>query len=232
MSLKHRLAERVLGASMTESLRSALDRLRGERRIARAHRAGCALARNYAGRTGLRLHLGCGGVHKPGWVNIDTYSIPPCAPDLTLDLRRPLPFADDSCAEIYSEHVFEHIPFPGSALHLLGESRRLLPPGGLLSIGVPDPRPVLQAWLDGTHDPYFDYFDHHPSVQRHLDTRMEAVNWLFRQGGEHQFIYDCHSLKKMLLLAGFTDISRREFDPSIDSEARRHGTLYVTARRP
>ena len=61
---------------------------------------------------------------------------------------------------------------------------------------------------------------------------MEALNWLFRQGGEHQFIYDFPSLEKMLRDAGFERIVRREFDPARDSESRQHETLYVDAYKP
>jgi predicted SAM-dependent methyltransferase len=183
-------------------------------------------------RTDLRLHLGCRNVHKPGWVDIDSYSIPPCTPDLTLDLRQALPFPDASCAEVYSEHFFEHITYPEGAAACLKESFRVLRPGGVPSMGVPDPISILAAYLADRHTPYFDYFLNHPNVRCHLCTPMEAVNWLFRQGGEHQFIYDYPSLEKMLLLAGFQDVARREWDPARDSECRRFENIYVDARKP
>jgi len=102
----------------------------------------------------------------------------------------------------------------------------------VVSIGVPDPRPVLTAYLEDKPLPYFDYFFNHFSVQRHLHTKMEAVNWLFKQGGEHQFIYDYPSLEKMLLQTGFTSIAWRDFDPARDSESRRLETIYVDAHKP
>ncbi len=198
----------------------------------RSHRRGLAQVRALAGRKDLRLHLGCGGVYKEGWINIDFYAIPPCRPDVTLDLRQPLPFADGSCVEVYSEHFFEHVPYPEGAVANLSESFRVLAPGGIISIGVPDPVPVMRAYLDDTHVPYFDYARDHFSVRRHLHTKMEAVNWLFRQGGEHQFIYDYPSLEKILQQAGFVSIARREHDPARDSFARRLETIYVDARKP
>lgn len=232
MSPLRRILTSVLGRPLTECLRANVAAFRQERALGRAHRRGCSAALAYAGRTDLRLHLGCGHIHKSGWVNIDSYSIPPCTPDLTLDLRQPLPFADASCAEVYSEHFFEHIPYPEGATACLAESFRVLRPGGVLSVGVPDPVPILAAYLAGTHVPYYDYFLNHSSVRRHLRTPMEAVNWLFRQGGEHQFIYDYPSLEKMLQLAGFQDVARRDWDPNRDSETRRFETIYVDARKP
>ena len=229
MSLTHNLVTRLLGAPRANLIRATRTQWQEEARMRKSHRHGCAKARSLAGATGLKLHLGCGHVYKAGWVNVDFYAIPPCTPDLTLDLRQPLPLADGNCAMVYSEHFFEHIPYPEGAMANLLESRRVLASGGRLSIGVPDPRPVLIAYLDDMPSPYFDYFSNHSSVQRHLHTRMEAVNWLFRQGGEHHFIYDFPSLEKMLAQAGFHGAVRREFDPDLDSEPRRHGTLYVDA---
>lgn len=232
MSPIRRFCTKFLGAPLTNVLAGQKALLRTEWRLWRIHRQGLAKAKSLAGSGPHKLHLGCGNLYKPGWVNIDLYFCPPCTPDLTLDLRRPLPFPDASCAEVYSEHFFEHVPYPGSAVEILRETLRVLIPGGVVSIGVPDPRPVLTAYLEDTPLPYFDYFFNHFSVQRHLHTKMEAVNWLFKQGGEHQFIYDYPSLEKMLLQTGFTRVARRDFDPARDSESRRGETIYVDAHKP
>ena len=232
MSFLRRSLTALIGAQAVESLATARTQIRTDRNLSRLHRHGCAKARTLLGPAPLRLHLGCGHVYKPGWVNIDAYHLPPCTPDLTLDLRKPLPFPDGACAEVYSEHFFEHVPFPEGAAGNLRETFRVLQPGGCVSIGVPDPVPVMTAYLAGTPSPYFDYFNNHFSVRRHLLTRMEAVNWLFRQGGEHHFIYDYPSLEKMLSNAGFQRVHRREFDPARDSDARRYETIYVEAHKP
>ena len=229
MSQLRNIVAQMFGVPLAETLAACRTRVRGEWRLRQAHRQGCAKAHTLVGASPLRLHLGCGHHYKPHWVNIDAYYLPPCTPDLTLDLRLPLPFPDHSCVEVYSEHFFEHIPYPRDAAAILRDTWRVLTPGGRTSIGVPDPRPVLQAYLSGEPAPYFEYFLTHPSVTRHLQTRMEAVNWLFKQGGEHQFIYDFLSLQKMLAHAGFTRIERREFDSTRDSEVRRHETIYVDA---
>jgi predicted SAM-dependent methyltransferase len=229
MSASRRLLTALTGPTFAEEIIRTLRRWQAEYRSSRMHRQGCRQSRQFLGGSPLRLHLGCGHVYKPGWINIDAYRLPPCTPDLLLDLRRPLPFPDNSSSEVYSEHVFEHIPYPQAATAFLRESYRVLAPGGRTSIGVPDPRPVLATYLADESGPYFDYFFNHPSVTRHLDTKMEGVNWLFRQGGEHQFIYDYPSLEKMLMRAGFVRIVRREFDPLRDSEPRRNETIYVDA---
>jgi hypothetical protein len=44
---------------------------------------------------------------------------------------------------------------------------------------------------------------------------MEIVNSFFRQRYEHQFLYDWPTMKKMLLAAGFDEVSRARFGVSV-----------------
>ena len=54
----------------------------------------------------LKLHLGCGDVHKDDYINID---IRPCsAVDLIADISKPLPFAPGSATKIEAYDVLEH----------------------------------------------------------------------------------------------------------------------------
>ena len=150
--------------------------------------------------------------------------------DLRLDLREPFPFTDSSVAVIYSEHFFEHLTYPGEVGHLLRESLRVLQPGGLFSVGVPDTEPTLKAYVHGDVESFRVCRERwHPSW---CDTPMHQVNYHFRQGTEHKYAYDFETLARILETAGFSAIARRAFDPSLDCEARRDGTLYVDAKKP
>jgi len=80
------------------------------------------------------LHLGCGAVHYDGWLNIDFGGGP--AVDLELDLTWPLPFENDSCGLIYSEHLLEHFDAP-DGVNLLKECYRVLKPGGVIRVAMP-----------------------------------------------------------------------------------------------
>ena len=62
-------------------------------------------------------------------------------------------------------------------------------------------------------------------------------NWItsiitFARMGEHKYAWDFETLARSLRRFGFTEVSRREFDPALDAEFRRTGTLYVTAIKP
>ncbi len=172
----------------------------------------------------LRLNIGAGIKRKTGWVNVDLHP----AADVKTDARRKLPFRDNSVCIIYSEHFFEHLEYPEEAMAFLSESFRVLEPGGLFSVGVPDTELCLRAYLNGNFSPQSLGLQE----VEWCTTPMQYLNFLFHQGGEHKQLYDYVTLAKILQNAGFTDISRREFDSSLDSEDRRQGTLYLNARKP
>ena len=114
--------------------RSALRHLLSEFRISRHHRSGLRKVRRMSWSAPLRLNLGSGPHCKDGYLNVDMFP----GGDLTLDLRRNLPFESNSCEEIFSEHCIEHFDYPDSVSHLLQECLRILKPKGLLRFSVPD----------------------------------------------------------------------------------------------
>ena len=132
----------------TKGLRRALREVVHEASALRKHRAGLSAARRSEGTTDLRLNLGCGSEVKPGWVNVDLTA----GGTLALDLREALPFSDGSCAIIYSEHFLEHLSYPDDAGEFLAECLRVLKPGGVFSVGVPDTALPLRAYCGGVRD--------------------------------------------------------------------------------
>ena len=84
---------------------------------------------------GLKLHLGCGDVDLPGFVNIDVSPAPHVHHVRRVE-RLPL-FADGTVDLIYASHVLEHFPHE-SVVGVLSEWRRVLKPGGVLRLSVPD----------------------------------------------------------------------------------------------
>lgn len=212
----------------TQGMQTALAQLRIERHIRYHHLHGAARLADASGKTGLQLHLGCGPVLKPGWVNIDMF---PADGVHTLDLRESIPLPDGSCSLIYSEHFFEHIGYPRNAELLLRDYLRLLQPGGRVSIGVPDGELGLRAYAGDDSQQFFAIAKErwHPDW---ANTRMEQINYMFRQEEEHKFIYDEETLAGLLTRVGFHQVRRRDFDPSLDSVHRAWGTLYMDAVKP
>ncbi|MFM7135485.1 MAG: class I SAM-dependent methyltransferase [Planctomycetota bacterium] len=91
------------------------------------------------------LNLGCGTRRHAAWTNVD---LVPAGPDvIACDLRRPLPFPAGSFQAVYAAHVVEHL-VPADAARLLAEAGRLLAPGGIVRIVVPDLEGIARAYLE------------------------------------------------------------------------------------
>jgi predicted SAM-dependent methyltransferase len=107
-----------------------------------------------------------------------------------------------------------------------------LQPGGIVRIGVPDAGRALLGYAAGAPQQ-----QRHPAHAPWISTRMESINFLFRQNyayGKHQhrMAYDLETLANLLQSVGFTEIGQSPFDRLLDSPAREEGTLYVEARKP
>lgn len=93
-------------------------------------------------RTGLqeglvRLNLGCGLRKLGGFLNIDQCK--DVEPDLVLELGAvPLPYADDSVAEVQGHDFLEHLPTAQALFHVLNECHRVLVADGLAVFRTPN----------------------------------------------------------------------------------------------
>jgi predicted SAM-dependent methyltransferase len=220
------MLKRIMRRFLPDPVCVLLSKLKAETRVNFLHSRGVSKARALDFHTDLKLNLGCGRKPKPGWINIDLNA----EADFTLDLRKSLPFPDNSCSIIYSEHLLEHLEYPREAELLVAESFRVLKPGGAFSVGVPDTELAIAAYLEGLASSYFGLIAKHGFHPEWCSTRMEHLNCHFRYS-EHKFAYDLETLKKLLKQSGFTHIAPRDFDPDLDSEDREGLTLYLGARK-
>jgi predicted SAM-dependent methyltransferase len=170
----------------------------------------------------LKLHLGSGGQRPAGWVNVDLVGMDA---DLYWDLTRPLPFADGVAEAVFLEHVLEHFPL-AQVLDLLTEAKRLLAPGGILRVGVPDFGRYLES-----------YAGDHGFIERERPgrpTALLAVGEVAQSHG-HRSVWDAETLELALTEAGFEQVGRRAFgdsdlEPAPDSPHRESETLYAEGR--
>jgi predicted SAM-dependent methyltransferase len=174
----------------------------------------------------LLLHLGSGTRYKDGWVNVDLAGDPV---DLAWNLARPLPMPAACASGVFSEHVLEHLPFE-AGLGLLREAHRVLRPGGIVRIVVPDAGKLLRSYVDGGRGFIEETRGGRP-------TPMTAVNELF-YWYRHCWLYDTQTLVLALEAAGFAETTEREFGASDlpggspDTPDRRAESLYVEAVKP
>ncbi|HEX8915243.1 MAG TPA: methyltransferase domain-containing protein [Humisphaera sp.] len=175
-----------------------------------------------------KLNLGSGDVRKPGFLNVDAWP----GADVTLDLRRPLPFDSGCCDLIFTEHCLEHFGYPDEVSGLLSECVRVLRPGGQMLLSVPDSEGPLTDYANGDDAPYFRMCREHPEWHPGCTTRAEHIDFHYRQGGEHKFGYDFETMVKLLTRVGLADVRRRDYDPDLDAALRQGGSLFVAARKP
>lgn len=99
-------------------------------------------------RPGVRINLGCGDRRREGWVNVDLRSD---VADVVADVSA-LPFPDGSVDEIWASDIAEH--FPRERLPaVVGEWRRVLRPGGTLTLRVPNLLKLAEAIVRHADDP-------------------------------------------------------------------------------
>jgi len=90
------------------------------------------------------LNVGCGRRFHPAWTNIDLVATSPEVREY--DLRRGLPYDDDTFDAVYHSHVLEHLA-PADAVKMVLECRRVLKPNGILRVVVPDLEGIAKAYL-------------------------------------------------------------------------------------
>jgi predicted O-linked N-acetylglucosamine transferase (SPINDLY family)/predicted SAM-dependent methyltransferase/GT2 family glycosyltransferase len=178
-----------------------------------------------------KLHIGCGKNIFEDWINIDIEANHPCV-DLLCDIRDELPFEDESCSFIYNEHVLEHLTVE-EGLFFLKECHRVLQPGGVLRVAMPDLKDVVDNYnSENFRDPDWLKWPEYQFIQ----TRAEAINISFRWW-EHKWLYDREELNRRLSEAGFTISKAAEWGksnvPELENrETRGESLLIVEAEIP
>lgn len=183
-----------------------------------------------------KLNLGCGYYPMSGWSNIDggdgkNYAPPIDRQVIKLDVFNALStIPDNSVSFITSEQFFEHFSRQ-DGYKLMTECHRVLKPGGVMRIQVPDLYITVKLYLDevplapwknvqyphrirhieSTNDPYGKLIP----GEEYLPSMM--LNNGFHMDG-HKYLYDNQTLVQSLKLSGFSNIYRCNFGESSFSE--------------
>ena len=205
------------GRDLAAGMRGSLGRKYSARKLARSISPGAC------------LHLGCGPVHLAGWVNIDIDRS--VGPDLRLDLRYGLPGPPRTATFIYSEHVLEHLSLD-SGRRLLADCHRILAPGGVVRLAMPD----LGDLVDHYRGHWRDQVWLSDPVYSHIDSPAYMLNYAMRAWG-HQHVYDREELHLRLREAGFLAVEDRARGESPHPElqgleSREESILIVEATAP
>jgi predicted SAM-dependent methyltransferase len=192
--------------------------------------------------SGPKLNIGCGPVQPDGWVNIDGSNrarlasrfwpvdralvalglLPKTSfgPHILIhDLFKPLPFADNSVACIYAGEVWEHFEYADTE-RLTADCFRVLAPGGVLRICVPDGPTFWGRYLElyqaerakpaGTRSA--------KAIRDHVDLYFREIMtrrvWFGSIGHKHKWQFDDVQLTALFEGVGLTDVGRMPFHVS------------------
>jgi SAM-dependent methyltransferase len=173
-----------------------------------------------------RLNWGCGDAGVPGWINSDLKEGPRI--DITADIRQGLPLDSYSLDYIVSIHSLPMISYP-DLVPVLGELRRLLAPGGVLRLGLPDLDRGIQAYLRGDRE-YFLVPD--DIVHSHGGRFIVHMLWY----GYSVTLFTAEFIEELLLRAGFSRVEHCGFREThsrhpdiVELDNREQESLFVEA---
>lgn len=201
------------------------------------------------------LNLGCGLSIAPGWINIDNspnarlskyplirrtlrklgvlsehhYAVNWPKSIEIYDLKKRLPYSDSTIDYAYTSHFLEHLAL-NDAERLIGEVFRVLKPGGIIRVVVPDLALGARQYLEALQ-----------SDPQDGKAAPEFLNWLqlSRPGlrDPHLWMYDAPSLTAMLGRAGFANVVVCEYRkgrmPDCDVlDNRPEDSLHLEAEKP
>ena len=161
----------------------------------------------------VQLNLGCGKRYIPGFIHIDLADFP------HIDHRHhitTLPmFENDSVDLIYSSHTIEYFDRT-EVMDVLKEWYRVLKPGGVIRLAVPDFEALLKVYKE------YGILD---MILGPLYGRMEvkgASKTIF-----HKTVYDFASLENVLKECGFVEIKRYDWQKTIHKDYDDFSQAYI-----
>ena len=175
-----------------------------------------------------RLNWGCGRKPAPGWLNSDLVSLP--GVDFCCDIRHGLSLSDNSIAYVFSNHALQELPY-FDVVPALRELRRVLEPGGVLRLALPDLDRAIDAYRRGDSDYFYVPDSDALTIAGKLAVQM---TWY----GSSRMLFTREWASELLERAGFHDIARCTFRTTlsrypeiVELDNRERETLFVEATK-
>jgi len=175
-----------------------------------------------------RLNWGCGTHTAEGWLNSDQKTHPKI--NLPCDIRHGLPLENDSIDYAVSIHALPEVPYDG-LIPVLQELRRVIKPGGVLRLCLPDLLKGVDAYRRGDKD-YFLVPDHDAaSLGAKLITQLI---WY----GYSRTLFTKEFIEELLIKAGYRNVVHCRYQETASPYAdivvldnREKESLYVEATK-
>jgi SAM-dependent methyltransferase len=171
------------------------------------------------------VNLGCGPMARPGWINCDSKDLP--GVDLRSDLSR-LALGANYVDYIAAIHVLQDLAYE-EIVPALREIRRVLKPGGVLRLAVPDIDRAINAYVHSDAAYFYVPDEHARTIGGKLVTQ---IIWY----GSVRTPCNFDFISESLAAAGYHDICRCAFGetcsrfPQLASlDNRERETLFVEA---
>lgn len=174
------------------------------------------------------IFLDIGSGNKKGnnkWLTLDLTEN--C--DIYWDVRKGIPFPDESVDKIYSSHFLEHLTYQ-EGQRFLDECVRVLKSRGKFSISVPNARLYIKAYFLKQKLNSEQLFRYRPAYNN--TTIIDYLNYTAYMGGHHKYMFDEENLLYILTSKDFVNVKLRKFDPHFDREDRDFESIYAEAEKP
>jgi SAM-dependent methyltransferase len=170
----------------------------------------------------LRLNWGCGNHQAPGWINSDQK--PDC--ELPCDIRDGLPLDTESIDYAVSIHALPEVPYD-ALVPVLQELRRVIKPGGVLRLCLPDLLKGVDAYRRGDRDYFLVPDEDAKSLGAKLITQLI---WY----GYSRTLFTPEFIEELLIKAGFRQVhhclymqTASRFPEIVELDNRPAESLYV-----
>jgi SAM-dependent methyltransferase len=175
-----------------------------------------------------RLHWGCGKRAAPGWINSDLRERP--GVDMACDILEGLPLEDQSIEYCVSMHTLPEIHYRDQ-VRAIKELRRVLKPGGVLRLGLPDLDKAIDAYRHGAEAYFHAPDDNVKSIGGKL---IAQIVWR----GSIRTPFTSDFAEELLLRAGFREVHRCAFRQTaspypeiVKLDNRRNESLFIEATK-